>query len=122
MMDERSGESSRSLCGHSGAVYSVSFSPDRTLLLSASEDTTIRYQIKKTEILNAIICCLGYGAYKFGLVWWCTKDICFQFGTSNFPLWATTLPHVLMTEQPGYGPPTTTNHYAYLQDISLTWT
>lgn len=42
MMDERSGESSRSLCGHSGPVYSVSFSPDRSLLLSASEDTTIR--------------------------------------------------------------------------------
>lgn len=42
-MDERSGESSRSLCGHSGPVYSVSFSPDRTLLLSASEDATIRY-------------------------------------------------------------------------------
>ncbi|XP_023011595.1 TATA-box binding protein associated factor 5 [Leptinotarsa decemlineata] len=42
MMDERSGETSRTLCGHTGAVYSVSFSPDRTLLLSASEDTTIR--------------------------------------------------------------------------------
>jgi len=42
MMDERSGESSRSLCGHSGAVHSVSFAPDRTLLLSASEDSTIR--------------------------------------------------------------------------------
>ncbi|XP_066156213.1 transcription initiation factor TFIID subunit 5 [Euwallacea fornicatus] len=42
MMDERSGESVRSLCGHSGPVYSVSFSPDRTVLLSASEDTSIR--------------------------------------------------------------------------------
>ncbi|CAG9772014.1 unnamed protein product [Ceutorhynchus assimilis] len=42
MMDERSGESSRALCGHNGSVYSVAFSPDRTLLLSCSEDTTIR--------------------------------------------------------------------------------
>ncbi|KAF7284164.1 hypothetical protein GWI33_022415 [Rhynchophorus ferrugineus] len=42
MMDERSGESSRTLCGHGGPVYSVSFSPERTLLLSSSEDTTIR--------------------------------------------------------------------------------
>ncbi|KAF5281540.1 hypothetical protein FQA39_LY05075 [Lamprigera yunnana] len=42
MMDERSGETSRSLCGHSGSVYSVSFSPDRTLLLSSSEDGAIR--------------------------------------------------------------------------------
>lgn len=42
MMDERSGETSRSLFGHCGPVYSVSFSPDRTLLLSGSEDTTIR--------------------------------------------------------------------------------
>lgn len=42
MMDERSGESSRSLYGHAGPVYSVSFSPDRLLLLSCSEDSTIR--------------------------------------------------------------------------------
>lgn len=41
-MDERSGEISRSLFGHSGPVYSVSFAPDRTLLLSCSEDSTIR--------------------------------------------------------------------------------
>ncbi|XP_025832724.1 transcription initiation factor TFIID subunit 5 [Agrilus planipennis] len=42
MMDERSGKTSRSLFGHSGSVYSVSFSPDRTLLLSCAEDGTIR--------------------------------------------------------------------------------
>ncbi|CAH1118033.1 unnamed protein product [Phaedon cochleariae] len=42
MMDDRSGETSRTLCGHGGPVYSVSFSPDRSLLLSCSEDTTIR--------------------------------------------------------------------------------
>ncbi|KAK9888865.1 hypothetical protein WA026_001085 [Henosepilachna vigintioctopunctata] len=42
IMNERSGEVSRTLTGHSGPVYSVSFSPDRTLLLSCSEDSTIR--------------------------------------------------------------------------------
>lgn len=42
MMDERSGETSRSLFGHNGTVYSVSFSPDRSLLLSCSEDASIR--------------------------------------------------------------------------------
>lgn len=42
MMDERSGETSRSLFGHSGPICAISFSPDRTLLLSSSEDTTIR--------------------------------------------------------------------------------
>lgn len=41
-MDERSGESCRSLFGHSGPICAISFSPDRTLLLTSSEDTTIR--------------------------------------------------------------------------------
>lgn len=39
-MDERNAESSRLLYGHSGPVYNVSFSPDKTLLLSCSEDST----------------------------------------------------------------------------------
>lgn len=40
MMDDRSAETSRCLYGHSGAVYSLTFSPDRNLLLSCSEDST----------------------------------------------------------------------------------
>lgn len=40
MMDDRSAETSRTLHGHNGPVYRVAFSPDRTLLLSCSEDTT----------------------------------------------------------------------------------
>lgn len=39
-MDDRTSEVSRSLFGHSGPIYKLSFSPDRSLLLSASEDTT----------------------------------------------------------------------------------
>ncbi|XP_045472078.1 transcription initiation factor TFIID subunit 5 [Harmonia axyridis] len=42
IMNERSGEICRTLTGHAGPVYAVSFSPDRTLLLSCSEDSTIR--------------------------------------------------------------------------------
>lgn len=42
MMDDEKGFDTRTLCGHSGPVYGVSFSPDRQMLLSCSEDTTIR--------------------------------------------------------------------------------
>lgn len=42
MMDDRSSESDRYLRGHSGAVYSLDFSPDKLMLLSSSEDTSIR--------------------------------------------------------------------------------
>ncbi|ESN98858.1 hypothetical protein HELRODRAFT_188931 [Helobdella robusta] len=37
-MDEKSGKDCRLLCGHSGPVYSASFSPDRTQIISGSED------------------------------------------------------------------------------------
>jgi transcription initiation factor TFIID subunit 5 len=40
MMDDKSAETSKMLFGHHGPVYSMSFSPDRNLLLSSSEDTT----------------------------------------------------------------------------------
>lgn len=40
MMDDRSSEVQRTLVGHAGPIYKLSFSPDRSLLLSASEDTT----------------------------------------------------------------------------------
>lgn len=42
MMSERSGEVTRTLSGHSGPVYGVSFSPNKALLISCSEDATIR--------------------------------------------------------------------------------
>lgn len=40
MMDERTSETARNLYGHNGPIYNLSFSPDRNLLLSSSEDTT----------------------------------------------------------------------------------
>ncbi|CAL4074885.1 unnamed protein product, partial [Meganyctiphanes norvegica] len=42
MMDERTAETVKVLQGHSGPVNSCSFSPDRSLLLTAGEDGTIR--------------------------------------------------------------------------------
>ena len=43
MMDDKTGETMKTLHGHSGPVYSASFSPDRSLLLSSSEDASSNY-------------------------------------------------------------------------------
>lgn len=55
MMDERTSETARNLYGHGGPIYSLSFSPDRNLLLSSSEDTTSKTFFylcnKKTDII-----------------------------------------------------------------------
>ncbi|CAH1790548.1 unnamed protein product, partial [Owenia fusiformis] len=48
MMDDRSASESRLLVGHSGPVYSTSFSPDKHYLISGSEDGTIRLWSLKT--------------------------------------------------------------------------
>lgn len=40
IMDDRTAETTRMLSGHNGPVYKVAFSPDRSLLLSCSEDAT----------------------------------------------------------------------------------
>ncbi|XP_014256653.1 transcription initiation factor TFIID subunit 5 [Cimex lectularius] len=42
IMDDRNAEVRRTLIGHSGPVYRVTFSPDKNLLLSCSEDSTVR--------------------------------------------------------------------------------
>ena len=47
MMDNRTGLESRTLRGHSGPVYSTSYSPDKNYLTSASEDgTSKRFTIR----------------------------------------------------------------------------
>lgn len=40
MMDEQIGDTCKTLFGHGGPVYHLSFSPDRNLLLSSAEDST----------------------------------------------------------------------------------
>ncbi len=42
MLDDTTGENSKTLLGHSSSVFGLSFSPDRSLLLSCSEDGTVR--------------------------------------------------------------------------------
>lgn len=42
MLDDAKTFDNKTLCGHSGPVYGVSFSPCRQFLLSCSEDSTIR--------------------------------------------------------------------------------
>ena len=58
MMDDRSAETSRTLHGHNGPVYRVAFSPDRTLLLSCSEDTTIR--LWSLQTWTCLVCYKGH--------------------------------------------------------------
>ncbi|CAH0557206.1 unnamed protein product [Brassicogethes aeneus] len=88
MMDDRSGESSRSLYGHAGPVYSVSFSPDKTLLLSCSEDTTIR--LWSIQIWT---CLVVYKGHMFPV--WDVKfsPLGYYFATASYDrtarLWAT---------------------------------
>ncbi|XP_063236951.1 transcription initiation factor TFIID subunit 5 [Bacillus rossius redtenbacheri] len=58
MMDDRTAEVSRTLYGHSGPVYRVAFSPDRSLLLSCSEDATVRLWSLLTW--TALVCYKGH--------------------------------------------------------------
>ncbi|CAG2053127.1 unnamed protein product [Timema podura] len=58
MMDDRSSEMCRVLSGHGGPVYRVTFSPDRTLLLSCSEDTTIR--LWSLQTWSCLVCYKGH--------------------------------------------------------------
>jgi len=58
MMDDRSAEQSRTLAGHSGPIHGVSFSPDRTLLLTCSEDGTIR--LWSLQTWTCLVCYKGH--------------------------------------------------------------
>ena len=63
MMDESSAAINKDLYGHSGPVYGVSFSPDRSQLLSCSEDGTIRLWSLQTWS-----CLVAYKGHMFS-VW-----------------------------------------------------
>ncbi|CAD7087906.1 unnamed protein product [Hermetia illucens] len=60
MMDDRTAETCRMLLGHSGPIYRCAFSPDRTLLLSCSEDATIRLWS-----FNTWTCVVVYKGHQF---------------------------------------------------------
>jgi len=58
MMDENSGEQSKSLVGHHGPVYGLAFSPDKSLLLSCSEDGVIR--LWSLQTWTCLVCYKGH--------------------------------------------------------------
>ncbi|XP_067687895.1 transcription initiation factor TFIID subunit 5-like [Haliotis asinina] len=58
MMDERSATEIKTLCGHNGPVYSVSFSPDKHNLVSASADGTIR--LWSLQTWTNLVCYKGH--------------------------------------------------------------
>ncbi|KAG8034183.1 hypothetical protein G9C98_001267 [Cotesia typhae] len=58
MMDERTAETVKLLHGHSGPIYSLTFSPDRNLLLSCSEDATIR--LWSLHTWTCVVCYKGH--------------------------------------------------------------
>ncbi|CAK9799104.1 Transcription initiation factor TFIID subunit 5 [Anthophora quadrimaculata] len=88
MMDDRTAETSRSLFGHNGPIYSLSFSPDRNLLLSSSEDSTVRLWS-----LHTWTCVVCYKGHLFPV--WCVRfsPHGYYFATSSHDktarLWAT---------------------------------
>ena len=58
MMDENSGEVWKSLVGHNGPVYGLSFSPNKDLLLSCSEDGVIR--VWSLQTWTCLVCYKGH--------------------------------------------------------------
>lgn len=53
MFDESSGVDHRTLIGHSGPVYGVSFSPDKFYVVSGSEDGTSKTNSIKKNFNNS---------------------------------------------------------------------
>ncbi|XP_014222375.2 transcription initiation factor TFIID subunit 5-like [Trichogramma pretiosum] len=58
MMDDESAETVRTLYGHTGPVYSLSFSPDERILLSSSEDGTVR--LWSLHTWTSLVCYKGH--------------------------------------------------------------
>eukprot|EP00090_Calanus_glacialis_P040049 TRINITY_DN6978_c0_g1_i1.p1 TRINITY_DN6978_c0_g1~~TRINITY_DN6978_c0_g1_i1.p1 ORF type:complete len:749 (-),score=253.58 TRINITY_DN6978_c0_g1_i1:122-2248(-) len=88
MMEETSGETSKSLVGHSGPVYGLSFNPDKSLLLSCGEDGVAR--LWSLQTWTCLVC---YKGHMFP-AWCCTfSPSGYYFATSGHDrtarLWAT---------------------------------
>ncbi|CAB0033987.1 unnamed protein product [Trichogramma brassicae] len=58
MMDDKTAETVRTLYGHSGPTYSLSFSPDKSILLSSSEDGTVR--LWSLHTWTCLVCYKGH--------------------------------------------------------------
>lgn len=58
MMDDATAETNKELVGHCGPVYAVSFSPDKSLLLSGSEDGVVR--LWSLQTWTCLVCYKGH--------------------------------------------------------------
>merc|ERR1712110_579940 len=88
MMDDSTGEQSKTLVGHSGPVYGLSINPDRSLLLSCGEDGVVRLWS-----LHTWTCLVCYKGHVFP-VWDCTfSPLGYYFASCGHDrtarLWAT---------------------------------
>jgi WD40 repeat protein len=123
MMDDKTSETMKILHGHSGPIYAASFSPDRSLLLSSSEDASSKH-LKKGNIClkwnhkhfnfnhKQFVC----GVFRRGLASWSTRVTSTPFGTSDSLLTATISHLPVMIAPPVSGQPITTSRFAFLLD------
>ena len=65
MFDEQSGADHRTLVGHSGPVFSVSFSPDKYYILSGSEDGTSNYGPQPPSNIRSAESETGFLVFQF---------------------------------------------------------
>lgn len=79
-MDDRTSVDCRLLCGHSGAVYATSFTPDRTQMVSCSEDGTSEYNILNENSVNWFL----VSVRLWSLLTW-SNLVCYK--GHNFPVW-----------------------------------
>ncbi len=101
MLDDTTAENSKTLLGHSSAVFGLSFSPDRALLLSCSEDGTIRlwslqtwtcvvvYKGHLLPVWQVQFCPLGYyfascGQDKAARLWTTENSSCLRIFAGHF--------------------------------------
>lgn len=104
MMDEKSSTDCKIFHGHSGPVYSLCFSPCRTLLLSCSEDATSKLMLNvllkfiPLYIIFLLLIKFVYGVFRLGLMSAAIKVTVFRYGMLNSALMDTTLHHVLTIE------------------------
>lgn len=69
------------LRGHNGPVYNVAFSPDRTLLLSCSEDSTGMCLLQVLIFMLNFFCLqFVYGAFRHGRIYVVTRATFILFG------------------------------------------
>lgn len=125
MMDDRTAESCRTFLGHNGPIYRCSFSPDRSMVLSCSEDTTIR--LWSLQTMTCVVSKRLQLKWLFLIFFFfcaiirsCIRVTSFPFGTSDFHRTDTILRHARTTKPLVFGRQTRISRFAYFWDTFLT--